>query len=93
MLARDYKQGVAQRILARVSEMKHKADLDPSTRALIHIGSAVARHAMDAERIFFGSGFRVAEGVRDLASYRRGYSDGARVDLFGARTSHMLDQG
>jgi hypothetical protein len=42
----------------------------------------------------FGGGFlRESDGARDHEAYQHGYRDGARVDLHGAHTSRMLNQG
>jgi hypothetical protein len=90
--AHDYKQGFAANILARVRAARRAAALDPSVAALIHIGSAVARRAMEAERVLFGGGFSYSNQVRDPKAYERGYGDGSRVDLHGARTSRILDE-
>jgi hypothetical protein len=92
--ARDYKQGFADRIRARVSEYKRTAQDVPGFADLMRIGNQVARNAMRVESLFFGGGsFRIAGGAREGTAYQRGYADGARVDLHGAHTSRMLDQG
>jgi hypothetical protein len=91
--ARDYKQGFADRIARRVREQKRAALDNPGTRALIRVGNEVARNAMRIEQLFFGGSCRKNDGVRDQEAYQRGYHDGARVDLHGAHTSRMLDQG
>jgi hypothetical protein len=66
--------------------------MEPSVAALIHIGSAVARRAMEAEEVLFGRGFSYSNQIRDSAAYKRGYGDGSRVDLHGARTSRLLPE-
>jgi hypothetical protein len=90
--AHDYKQGLAKNILSRVRAPRRAAGQDPSVAALIHIGSAVAERAMDAEQVLFSGGFSYSDQVRDSRAYERGYADGSRVDLHGARTSRMLDE-
>ena len=90
--AHDYKKGVAANICARVREARRAAAQVPSLAALIHIGSAVARRAMEAEEVMFGGGFSYSNQVRDSNAYERGYGDGSRVDLHGARTSRLLDE-
>jgi hypothetical protein len=89
--AHDYKLGFAENILARVRSAKRSAALDPSIAALIHIGNDVARRALDAESCLFGGGFTYSRHARNQETYERGYQDGARVDLHGARTSRLLD--
>jgi hypothetical protein len=88
----DYKQGFAENILHRVRAARREAANDPSVAALIRIGSEVARRAMDAERLLFGGGFSYSSQVRNQEAYQRGYRDGGRVDLHGARTSRLLDE-
>jgi hypothetical protein len=88
--ARDYKQGFAENILARVRAARCAATEDPSIAALIRIGNAVARRALDAERVLFhGQGFSYSDEIRDSEAYERGYADGSRVDLHGARNPHV----
>jgi len=91
--AHDYKQGFAENILARVRAARRAAAEEPSIAALIRIGSDLARRALDAERILFaGGGFSYSVKIQNQEAYARGYADGSRVDLHGARTSRMLDE-
>jgi hypothetical protein len=90
--AHDYKKGFAANICARVREARRAAAQDPSVGALIHIGGAVARRAMEAEEVMFGAGFSYSNQIGDSTAYERGYGDGSRVDLHGARTSRMLPE-
>ena len=46
---------------------------------------------MEAEEVF-GTGFSHSNQIRDSTAYERGYGDGSRVDLHGARTSRLLDE-
>jgi hypothetical protein len=92
--ARDYKQGFADRIGQRVAQLKREALDEPGVAALVRVGNQVARNAMRIEGLFFGRGFCCEnDGVRDNEAYQRGYRDGARVDLYGAHTNRMLNQG
>jgi hypothetical protein len=91
---RDYKQGFADRIWLRVRELKRAALDNPGLADLIKVGNQVARQAMHIEEFFFsGGGLGFYDGARNQAAYDRGYRDGARVDLHGARTSRLLDRG
>jgi hypothetical protein len=93
--ARDYKQGIADRIKVRVWDHKRCAWNHPGICDLIRVGTEVARNAMKIERLFCGSGFATDQGARDGEAYQRGYADGGgpRVDLHSAHTSRMLKQG
>jgi hypothetical protein len=92
--ALDYKQGFADRIRQRVAQLKREALDDPGVAALVCVGNQVARNAMRIEGFFFGRGFCWEnDGVRDNEAYQGGYRDGARVDLYGAQTNRMLNQG
>jgi hypothetical protein len=46
---------------------------------------------MEAEEVF-GTGFSHSNQIRDSTAYERGYGDGSRVDLHGARTSRLLPE-
>jgi hypothetical protein len=90
--ARDYKDGFAVRIRERVAAEKRKV-ADPELTALLRLENQVAERAMEIERLFFGRGKEHrCNLIRDLEAFRCGYQDGDRVDLYGARTSRMLDE-
>jgi hypothetical protein len=91
--ARNYKQGFAVRIAQRVTEHKRSAWEHSGAAELIRIGTEVAREAMRVEHLFLGGSYSAGRGVGDSEAYRRGYQDGARVDIHGARTNRMLDEG
>jgi hypothetical protein len=87
----DYRQGFADRIYARVREHKRAAWNQPGLGDLIRVGTQVARDAIRVESLFFGRGFSAGyAGDHHSESYQRGYQDGARVDLHGARANRML---
>jgi hypothetical protein len=88
---RDYKQGFADRIAYRVAELKYTICHQPGAADLIRIGNEVATNAMRIESLFLGGGFCVDNGIADREAYQRGYRDGVRVNLHGARTSRMLE--
>src|SRR5262249_26053357 len=89
----EYKQGFADRILARVREHKRAAWDHPGGADLIRVGTQIARDAMRIESLFFaGGGFSASYGSGDSEAYQRGYQDGARVDLHGAQANRMLGE-
>jgi Protein of unknown function (DUF2786) len=92
---RDYRQGFADRIADRVRELKRAASDQPGVAELMRVSNAVACDAMSIESLFFGSGgFSLgSRQVRDSGAYRRGYRDGDRVDLHGARGGRLLGEG
>jgi hypothetical protein len=48
---------------------------------------------MRIETLFFGGGsFSTTHDIGDQEAYQRGYEDGARVDLHGARSSRLLHE-
>jgi hypothetical protein len=91
--ARDYKQGFAVRIARRVAEHKRAAGEHPGAAELMRIGTEIAREAMRVEHLFLGGNYSAGRGVGDSDAYRLGYQDGERVDLHGAQTNRMLDEG